>query len=115
MTPEECSDATVILSIYAAYLQRVCQKTLALANSLSRRVKLATAGRQPRDARIGFEERYYMTIRGDPEILEMDNRRARAQSQHEKLCYFAQRVREVAEAFQACAHTKNRKREYGEI
>ncbi len=113
MTPDDCGEAAVVLSQYAAHLTREAQREEADAVLLKERVRQVVRDRLAQQKGYGLEERMLLAVREDKVACELDAMRVAAEVKAKRLAYFSNRVDRVGQAYRDLANARKRERQYG--
>jgi hypothetical protein len=113
LTPDECADACVVLSQYAAHLHRVAQREEADVVLLKERVRKLAAERAQQQDAFKFEDKMLLAVRESPEASSLDLQRVAAEVKAKRLAYFSNHVDKVARAYGDLGNVRKRERQYG--
>lgn len=113
LTPEECSEAAVVLSSYALYVNRLCQIEQARAQWLEQVLDTEMASAMTQRRAGSREERRGLTLGSDPVWQRLEQLRREALARCNRLGYFAHRIEYIAGAFQNLGHARKRERAHG--
>jgi hypothetical protein len=107
---EECCEAGIILSRYAAYLQDAHNTEISRVNWATSEVlrTVAPQVKQYGDKFHSFEERKVLAMIGNDYTKEVDRIRMWAQAIADKLAFMANRVDAVAKAYLSLSQAKRR-------
>ncbi len=114
LTPDECAEAAVVLSQYAAHLTREAQREEADAVLLKERVRQVVRDRLAQQKGYGLEERMLMAVAEDKAAGDLDGLRVAAEVKAKRLAYFSNRVDRVSQAYRDLANARKRERQYGD-
>jgi hypothetical protein len=113
LTPDDCAEACLVLSQYAAHIGRVCQQEegrAALAGELTNRSVVA---RLDQEKGYAFDERRLKAVAGSTHATELDRGRLESLVRFKRLLFLAQRIEKVAEAYKGLAYVRRRNNENG--
>jgi hypothetical protein len=112
--PDECADACVALSVYAAFLTRLAQAQEAEAFLCAERLDRILLPAMGGYAAFSFQERRALALAERPHADALDLERIAAAAKAKRLLFFANRVEAVAKAFGGLGNARRRGREFGD-
>ena len=113
LPPDECAEAVVVLSQYAAFLTRACQREEARMAWAADEINKAVAPRLGQQKGYGLEERRLTAVAENEHASALERVRAEAQAKFKRLLYVSNRVEGVAKAYQNLSNVRRREMQYG--
>lgn len=112
LTPQQCAEAVLVLSVYAAYLGRACQREEARMAWAEEQTDKIVAPRLNQQQGYGFKEKRLLAVRENQHAQEFERIRAESQAKHKRLIFFAQRIEKIAEAYKNLSNVRRRNNEF---
>jgi hypothetical protein len=106
LSREECAEACVILTNYAAYLQEVYNKEVARANWAESEIKRILASQTKQYYAPSHEERKAMAIKDNEYASALSKVKTWAQNVADRLSFMAHRIDAIAKAYQQLSQAK---------
>lgn len=111
---DECAEACLVLSQWAAHLDRIRQREESNANLLYHRIEELVGDKAHSAKGFKYEEKLATAVRADDEAWEVYLDYVQARARSDRLNFHAKRIEGVAEAYKSLSNVRRRDRQHGD-
>lgn len=105
LTPEQCSEAALLLASLSFHLQRSYNREIARVNWAASKLKRTVSGKEGQYSG-SWDSQYYQAIKGDGYMCKLDNIRAYAQQRADRITYLSSSIKNISDIFLSVQRAK---------